>query len=352
MENCIIFNPFLAKLFEYKKNKDYVNITKYIQIIELKKYLKRKIVYNDFLDSYINSHNKKYLNNIVNIFYKSIIIYNFICKHKKNMKKNMTKNMKKEIINEENLYGQPIIDCKEKIIYIKCREKNCSHKYYAFPYSELNKIFTNSLLFMDYNSAIINSKYPQNPWTNKQFNINQLEYIVYQFRFHSLHHHKIIDMFAYSNFSLSKLIEIYDGYLYSLSSQLFIKQLSKIKFKKIFLKLWLFVSSTYSFDKRIKDKYPRLPNIICKKSILSIDNFQKEFTPLVMDYYSNFYKRIIIYKEDILNALKFKYRFVSFLEDKYPHTFKNKDYYHFYYNKYIKKKKLNNLILIILNYLL
>ena len=104
----------------------------------------------------------------------------------------------------------------------------------------------------------------------------------------------------------------------------------------MFIKLWLFVSSTYSFNKKIKDKYPRLPNIICKKSILSIDNFQKEFTPLVIDYYSNFYKRIIIYEEDILSALKFKYKFVSFLEEKYPHTFKNKDYYHFYYDRYIK----------------
>jgi len=345
METTIntIHDPLLNILFSFYRSHDYKNIYKYIHYISLKDHIKNKYLFNGILDTYVNSHSKKHLQKLLCIFYKTIIIYKSIIYHKYHKK---TLLIKKNLINNENLYGESIKDCKETIIYIKCDKENssnpCKHKYYAFTYSELNKIITHSLLFMNYDSAIIETKYPQNPWTNKKFTITQLEYILYKFRYHSLHHHKIIDMFADSQFSISKLIENYDHYLYILSTRIYIKQLTKSKFIKLFNKMWLFVSSEYTFFKKtFHDKYPRLPRIVCKRCIMNIPDFQKTFTSFVVTFYNNYFKTVMFTDDDIIDAIKFKYSFVMFLEEHCPYVFKNNSYYHLHNNKYkiLKKTK-------------
>ena len=175
---------------------------------------------------------------------------------------------------------------------------------------------------------------------DKQFTVSQLEYILYKFRYHSLHHHKIIDMFADSQFSISKLTENYDYYLYMISTRLYIKQLSKSKFIKLFNKMWIFISSEYKFFKtNFQDKYSRLPTIVCKHCIMTIPDFQKTFTSFVITFYNNYFKTVMFTDDDIKKAVKFKYRFVTFLEEQYPYVFKNNSYYHLHYNKYKTLKK-------------
>ena len=77
-----------------------------------------------------------------------------------------------------NLYGESIKECKEHIIYLNTDTITySSDKYYAFPYSELNKIITQALLFTFDGDHIISSQYPKHPLTNKKFTLVELEYI-------------------------------------------------------------------------------------------------------------------------------------------------------------------------------
>ena len=349
----IIHDPLLNSLFTFYKNKQYNRIHECIRYISLKKNITNKYLRTHSMDKYLYSYSQDHIDKILNIYYKSIIIYKHITTHikKKNIKS------EKKLINEENLYGESIKDCKEIIIYIRCEDSedsvdssemnSCKDKYYAFPSSELNKIITHSLLFMGQNSPVIHSKYPKNPWTNTDFNITQLEYIMYMFRYHSLYHHRVIHMFADCNFSITKLTQRYEYYLYTLSIDTHISLLTKKKFKVLFQSFWIFITSEFPSEQKIyhstEEEYNKIKRIgtkVCKHCIMSIPNIQTELHSIITKYYRHFYKMTVFTKEDIKRALSLKKKFVTFLDNYHPHVYKHSDYYHLHYNKYITTKHI------------
>ena len=88
---------------------------------------------------YICKHTQTHLRETIKQFYAFIRIYRFIIKKKSTI-------TEKNIINDTNLYGESITECKEHIIYLNTDTTTySSNKYYAFPYSELNKIITQAL---------------------------------------------------------------------------------------------------------------------------------------------------------------------------------------------------------------
>ena len=326
----------LQKLYSYYKYKRYKGIFNIIKYIHTRSTITNKyFTNNSLIDNYINNHTHEQVQHTLTVFFASIRIYRFIVSCKKQSTK--------EIINPTNLYGENIYDCKEKIIYLRCNQNETTHKhkYYAFPYSELNKIITHDLHFSFDDSLIISPKYPKNPWTNKKFTEAQLEYIVYMFKYHNLHYHKAIRMFADNSFSIGQFILYHEEYLLKISINNYIKQLSKPLFTKLFNLFWLFISTEYVFlGPPPTRKYLRIPNVVCKKCILSIPDVQNELLHLLSIYYQNFHNIKIYRDEHVKSVILFKKEFVSFLKDEFPHVFKTKDYYHLHYSKFNLKKNI------------
>jgi len=323
-------NILLRDLFKLYKQKKYNDIYKNIHYIKNFKQCPNRYTSNgSTLDCYLYTYTQKHILQIIQQFYAAIRIYRFIIKKKYPLSK------EKKIINDTNLYGEPINECKEHMIYLNADTVTYnSDQYYAFPYSELNKIMTHALLFCAEDQHIITSLYPKHPFTNKKFTLVELEYIMYQFTHHSLNYHKIIRMFQDSHFSLSVLNNIYGGeYLFMLSSELYIQKLTPKLFKKLFQTFWRFISFEYIHSRtNVKN---RIINKVCKHCILSIPNFQTFLQPLLTKYYTyienNQFIANPVYAK---NVIIFKKQFLDMLSTHYPHVFKNKSYYHLHYNKY------------------
>jgi len=280
---------------------------------------------------YICKHTQEHLRETIKQFYACIRIYRFIIKKKYTI-------TEKNIINDTNLYGESITECKEHIIYLNTDTTTySSNKYYAFPYSELNKIITQALLFTFDGDHIISSQYPKHPLTNKKFTLIELEYILYQFKHHSLTHHKIIRMFQDSCFNLSMLNNVYGGeYIFTLSSDLYVKNLNSSEFKILFQEFWRFISFEYTHSNTNVNN--RIINKVCKHCILSIPDLQTFLRPILSKYYlyNEHMEHIVHMVKKIYakQAIVFKNYFLDMLSTYYPHVFKNQSYYHLHYNKY------------------
>ena len=322
-------NILINKLFEYVKHKQYTRIHQCISYIRSNNRINNRYGnHKDTIYNYIHLYSQEECNYILEKFYKSVQIYTFIVRQTRKKKK-------KIYINDHNLYGVAFIECKEPIIYLQSDTKN---KYYVFTYSELNKIITQALLFTFENEPIISSQYPKHPWTNIPFTNNQLEYIVYKFRHLGLHCHKVIRMFADSNFNITTLTEQYEYYLYKISISLYINTLDKKKLKELLQYFWLFMTKEYTYERTKFPKYikyTRLREKICKQCLMSISTIQTELNSILTEYYISFHKSFMFSNDDILAALKFKKKIYAYLEDYYPYIFKHTGYYHLHYNKYI-----------------
>ena len=322
-------NSLLQQLFQLYKQKKYYSIYKTIHYCKVFKQCNNHYCSNNSkVDMYICKHTQTHLRETIKQFYAFIRIYRFIIKKKSTI-------TEKHIINDTNLYGESIKECKEHIIYLNTDTITySSNKYYAFPYSELNKIITQALLFTFDGDDIISSHYPKHPLTNKKFTIVELEYILYQFKHHSLTHHKIIRMFQDSCFNLSMLNNVYGGnYMFMLSSDLYVKNLNSSEFKILFQDFWRFIC--FIDGRSYANVNNRVVNKVCKHCILSIPNLKPFLQPILSKYY--------LYNENIVpvsieshakQAIVFKNYFLDLLSTYYPHVFKNQSYYHLHYNKY------------------
>lgn len=319
----------LSELYAKKKYFNIYTLIIYINTIKQKKntYLNKA----DKLYSYIYATSLDKLHQQLNIFYKCIIIYRFIIKHK--YKNN--DNISKIIINDTTLYSEDINTITKKLLYLRCMKTN---RYYAFTLYELNKLITNTLLFNYNNDGIISSKMPKHPWTNEVFNINQLEYILYIFKYNNFNYHKIIDMFSRSNYNINNLTNNYQYYLKNVSIKKFIINLDPVDFRILFTSLWCLMTPYNNEDINIIENYninkPKLSTLICKKCVLSIPNKQSEFSDILSKFYKHLYRKNINTrkKKRLLSILK--KTFIVQLYCYYPHVFKNNQYYHLHYNKY------------------
>ena len=332
-------NVLLQRLFQLYKKKDYISIHKTFHYINVFSYCNNRYHENNStLDIYIIRHTQADIQETIKLFYALVRINRYV------IKKKYTPTIDKQIINDTTLYGDPIKDCKEPLIYLNIDTITYnSNKYYVFPYSELNKIITNNLLFTYEDDHIISSQYPKHPLTNKKFTTVELEYILYQFKYHSLTYHKIIRMFQDAHFSLYELNNIYGGeYMFILSSELYVKQLSSDKFKKLFQNFWRFISFEYTHSN--KNKENRIVNKVCKHCIIALPNFQKFLEPLLSKYHlyieNNLHTYTRLYAKQ---AILFKKMFLVRLSDYYPHVFKNNSYHHLHYNKYRTMKNMRTL---------
>jgi hypothetical protein len=320
----------LKRLYSNFKQKKYLNLYICIRYIETRKSITNKYLNNSPLNRYLCIHTPKHIEKVFDIFYKSIIIYNFI-------KKTKHQNKEKIILNEINLYGESTKNCKHDCIYLKCNKTKNDNKYHIFTCSELNKIITNALLFNFENDNIISSRFPKNSWTNKKFTKNELEYIMYKFKKYNFHYHKIILMFHSCNFSIKQLSFDYSYYLHTISAQTYIKNLDKTEFLTLFKSFWISMSSS-----RNSRRNKRLDNILCKHCVLSIPTLQLELNNILSKYYLEFHNTIPFSNDDFIALNNLKLTFLKFLIVTYPHVYKNTDYYHLHYNKYNKlrfKKK-------------
>lgn len=333
-------NVLLQYLFGVYTQKKYYSIYKTIHYMRIFKQCSNRNMSNGSdLDTYLYTHTQTQIQHTINLFYAAIRVYRFI------IKKKYTTTKEKNIINDTNLYGESIKDCKEHIIYLNADTTTYnSDKYYAFTYSELNKIITHALLFTFDRDHIISSHYPKHPLTNKKFTMVELEYILYQFKHHSLTHHKIIRMFQDSQFSLSMLNNVYGGeYMFILSSELYIKNLNKDKFKNLFQNFWRFISFEYVHSHtNVKN---RIVNKVCKYCILSIPDLQICLQRLLSNYrLFDKNKAFISNRLYAKRAILFKNKFLDILSIYHPHVFKNKLYYHLHYNKYTTMMRSHNYI--------
>ena len=325
----------LNRLYLNFKQKKYLNIYICIHYIHTRKSITNKYFNNSPLDNYLCIHTPTHIERIFDTFYKSIIIYNFINKYKYH-------NKEKIIVNDINLYGESIEHCKQDGIYLKCNktkyDNKYDNKYHIFTCSELNKIITNALLFTFEHDNIISSRFPKNPWTNKKFTINELEYIVYKFKHYNFHYHKIIVMFHSCNFSIKQLSLDYNYYLHTVSVKSYIKNLDRADFLTLFNSFWLSMSySRHSRRSRVRrrpEDRMRLGNIICKHCVLSIPTLQLELNNILSIYYLEFHNTTPFSNDDFAALNNLKYKFLTFLIVPYPHVYKNDDYYHLHYNKY------------------
>ena len=325
-------NFLLQHLFQLYKQKKYYSIYKTIHYCKVFKQCNNHYCSNNSkVDMYICKHTQAHLRETIKQFYACIRIYRFIIKKKSTI-------TEKNIINDTNLYGESITECKEHIIYLNTDTITySSNKYYAFPYSELNKIITQALLFTFDGDHIISSQYPKHPLTNKKFTLIELEYILYQFKHHSLTHHKIIRMFQDSCFNLSMLNNVYGGeYIFTLSSDLYVKNLNSSEFKILFQEFWRFISFEYTHSNTNVNN--RIINKVCKHCILSIPDLQTFLRPILSKYYlyNEHMEHIVHMVKKIYakQAIVFKNYFLDMLSTYYPHVFKNQSYYHLHYNKY------------------
>ena len=325
-------NFLLQHLFQLYKQKKYYSIYKTIHYCKVFKQCNNHYCSNNSkVDMYICKHTQTHLRETIKQFYAFIRIYRFIIKKKSTI-------TEKHIINDTNLYGESIKECKEHIIYLNTDTITySSNKYYAFPYSELNKIITQALLFTFDGDHIISSQYPKHPLTNKKFTLIELEYILYQFKHHSLTHHKIIRMFQDSCFNLSMLNNVYGGeYIFTLSSDLYVKNLNSSEFKILFQEFWRFISFEYTHSNTNVNN--RIINKVCKHCILSIPDLQTFLRPILSKYYlyNEHMEHIVHMVKKIYakQAIVFKNYFLDMLSTYYPHVFKNQSYYHLHYNKY------------------
>ena len=323
-------NVLLRRLFGFYKKKDYISIHKTFHYINVFSYCKNRYrVNNSTLDAYIIRHTQADIQDTIKLFYALVRIYRFV------IKKKYTPTTDKQIINDTTLYGDPIKDCKELLIYLNTDTTTYnSNKYYAFPYSELNKIITHALLFTFDDTHIISSQYPKHPLTNKKLTLVELEYILYQFKYHSLSYHKVVRMFQDANFSLNEFNNIYGGeYMFILSSELYVKQLTSDEFKKLFQTFWRFISFEYTHSHNNVDN--RIGNKVCKHCIVAIPDLQTFLQPLLSKYHLYMQNSMLISKRLYANsAILFKNMFLDRLSAYYPHVFKNKSYHHLHYNKY------------------
>ena len=333
-------NFLLQHLIQLYKQKKYYSIYKTIHYCKVFKQCNNHYRSNNSkVDMYICKHTQTHLRETIKQFYASIRIYRFIIKKKSTI-------TEKHIINDTNLYGESIAECKEHIIYLNTDTINySSNKYYAFPYSELNKIITQALLFTFDGDHIISSQYPKHPLTNKKFTMVELEYILYQFKHHSLTHHKIIRMFQDSCFNLSMLNNVYGGeYIFTLSSDLYVKNLNSSEFKILFQEFWRFISFEYTHSNTNVNN--RVINKVCKHCILSIPDLQTFLRPILSKYYlyNEHMEHIVHMVKKIYakQAIVFKNYFLDMLSTYYPHVFKNKSYYHLHYNKYKAMRRSHN----------
>jgi len=308
----------LQLLYTYRKKHKYYDIYTCMSYIHTMRWVHNKYHCNKTkLDKYITGHSIEHINKVLQTFYTSIIIYNFMIRiHKKKHK------VPKQLLNDDTLCGESILECSEPIIYIK--HETQPNKYYAFTCSELNKIITNALLPTFTGVDIIPSQYPKQPWTNEVFTPSQLEYILYKFKYHSIHYHKIITMFSDSNLNLQQFCTFYDIYLDHVSTLSYIRNLNKKDFKILFNSLWCLLSC----------QYPELRTRMCKKCILKIQNIQTILIPIMHIYFSRLHdiNNVNSRVKRILRNLK--NQFTDIFISTYPHVFKNKDYYHLHYSKY------------------
>ena len=333
-------NFLLQHLIQLYKQKKYYSIYKTIHYCKVFKQCNNHYCSNNSkVDMYICKHTQAHLRETIKQFYASIRIYRFIIKKKSTI-------TEKHIINDTNLYGESIKECKEHIIYLNADTITYnSDKYYAFTYSELNKIITHALLFTFDGDHIISSQYPKHPLTNKKFTMVELEYILYQFKHHSLTHHKIIRMFQDSCFNLSMLNNVYGGeYIFTLSSDLYVKNLNSSEFKILFQEFWRFISFEYTHSNTNVNN--RIINKVCKHCILSIPDLQTFLRPILSKYYlyNEHMEHIVHMVKKIYakQAIVFKNYFLDMLSTYYPHVFKNKSYYHLHYNKYKAMRRSHN----------
>lgn len=331
-------NSLLQQLFQLYTQKKYYSIYKTIHYSNIFKQCSNRNIPNDSnLDTYLYTHTQTHIQHTINRFYAAIRVYRFIIKNK------YTHPKEKNIINDTNLYGESIKDCKEHIIYLNADTTTYnSDNYYAFTYSELNKIITHALLFTFDRDHIISSHYPKHPLTNKKFTMVELEYILYQFKYHSLTHHKIIRMFQDSQFSLSMLNNVYGGeYMFILSSELYIKNLTTDEFKSLFQDFWRFIYFEYTHSHtNVKN---RIVNKVCKHCILSIPDLQISLQRLLSHYRLFDDRKTLIGKRLYAKrAILYKNKFLDILSIYHPHVFKNKSYYHLHYNKYKAMRRSHN----------
>ena len=323
-------NIVLNKLFKLYKEKKYVDIYTHIQYIHIFKQIKNKYCINKTeLDKYIYTHNQTEIQHILDVFYKSIIIYRFIIKYR------YKHSIPKTCINDTTLYSENINECTKPLVYLKCTNSN---KYYAFTLYELNKLLTNTLLFNYNNDGIISCKMPKHPWTNELFTINQLEYITYIFKCRAFNYHTIIDMFARSNYNIVLLTKQYHHYLRNASTKSFIKNLDKNEFRDLFNSFWCVISPYNNDNIDVINNYtinkPILSNVVCKKCVLSIKNIQFLLSNILTTYFKYIYNSNSYTNKHAKQVRILKQKFINFLHIEYPHVFKNKTYYHLHYNRY------------------